>query len=831
MSEQKVQVTILGDASQLMSTLGVASKGVEGMAREMQSALGGLQKMLLGFTALFGGAEFLKETISETKNWTVEAQKLARVLGITTEQASVLNLAIGDIYGTQEEYLGAVAKLTKTLNTNEDAFHKLGVETRDQNGRLRDTPSIMAEVNQKLMQMKSGTDRNIASAQIYGKSWMEVQRYLKLTPEVMEEARKKAERLNLIVGSDAVEATNAYRGSVNDLEDTVKALKIRIGKELMPLMTEFNNAASEKGPDALNGLGVAIKTITTFFKTLAEIIKFTSVIGITALMAWWEGVSGIANALSLVFQGKFKEAKEAVKNGWSGIKREMSAGADQIKADYAQFGLELNYVWDPSLRPRAKTKPGDTAAGAATPKGKEEPDKDFERLKAKLAAEKDSYEQRQSAEGTFLQYTKEMENQFWLKALATQDLEGNSLAKAQQAQFAAAHEARKKKHSDDLALDEVYRQRYIAEQMALFDEEGQLVDTQLRNGEITDQQAIAWKQAIERDKFELELQGLNDRLAIKGLEPVEIARINGQIEALAAAHQVKVRELTNMQADLDRQKDGWAGWATGIREALKQGQNYFEIFRNAATQVLNGIENAFATGLQGILSGQMSLAQGMKAIWQGIVQTVIQAIAQLIAKWVVMTAVGSTLKGTENAADGARTTASLTTAAAETWAAYSWIPFIGPAIAEAQIAAMGVSMAAAAAVASVAGKKVATGAAEGGWFGEPTNVVLGEGKRPELVVPDVAFKDFAANLSANILAQERQAQGYARQAAGYASASRGGDFGAVPTVQHITHIHGHFIDSSERGRRMLGEINTDAGRSFYREHQSVIRYGEVAGGL
>jgi len=261
-----VKVSIVADIKSLLTGLDSASKATKKtteemslMGRDVGETFNKLKGAFIALAAVVGGAVFLKSAVKETVEWTVESQKLARVLGITTEQASVLNLAIGDIYGTSEGYLGAVSKLTKTLNSNEGAFTRLGVATRDSNGHLRSTPDIMTDVNTALSQIKSGTDRNIESQRIYGKSWIEVQRYLDLTAEVMQAAKEKAEKLNLVVGQDSVRATAAYRASMNDLEDTVKGLKIRIGNELLPVLTTLNQDMADEGPSAVEALGTAFK--------------------------------------------------------------------------------------------------------------------------------------------------------------------------------------------------------------------------------------------------------------------------------------------------------------------------------------------------------------------------------------------------------------------------------------------------------------------------------------------------------------------------------------------------------------------------------------------
>lgn len=803
------KVTISGDASGLFKALSDSSLAMKAAAKEIEGATGGLKSMftnlaapLVAITAVVGGKEFLKGTIEETKSWTVEAQKLARVLGITTEQASVLNLAIGDIYGTQEEYLGAVAKLTKTLNTNEEAFKKLGVATRDQNGRLRDTPSIMADVNLALMGMKVGTDRNIASAQIYGKSWMEVQRYLKLTPEVMQAAQEKAEKLNLIVGADAVEATDSYRASMNDLDDTLKGLKIRIGKELMPLMTEWNKELSEYGPEAVSILGDSFSGLYQVILGLRE--QFEK--GLVGVRVFWDTNVDMARTgksiMAAIFRGDMTTALAIETNFSTDLMNRLEEAQADMKEIEDRYATKMQGVM--GLGPKKKSpEDGGGSGGAGT--NDKDGDKEFERLKASLEKQRYEYEKAGTDRGEYLEYKKSQEAAYWKEVLDKGDITDKTRAKVQQEYYKAARAELKKNHDESRQLDDTYRERYIADQMALLNEEEQAAEQALAVGKITDQQALDWKRAIEKDKYELELAGLQDRLAVKGLEPPEIAKINGQIEALEASHRAKVSDLTNMQAALDRQKDGWAGWQEGIRVTLDQAKNHFENFRQAALSVMSGVTNAFAKGIEGLISGQMSLGQAMKSIWKGIVSTVVQALAQLIAQWLVaqiaQKAFGISATSQAVATATAETQASLTAGAAGAWEAYGWIPYVGAGLALAQIAAMEASVAAVQMAPIVAH-------AVGGLIDQPTLALMGENGR-EVVAPETDFKQWASgllSLGANIMAGEASVFGYQSSATRYAMAMPRGGSGEMAGFGGYNDFRGAlFLGSDTETKRMFDQ--------------------------
>ena len=760
MSDKDLKVLLTGDASGLFKALGDASLAMKGMAEEMEATVRGLKTVftnLVAPLAILGGLEFFKKTVDETKDWTVEAQRLARTLGITTEQASILNLAIGDIHGTSDEYLAAAGKLIKTLGSNEEAFHRLGVVTRDQNGRLREAPTIMAEVNQKLSELKAGADRGVAASQIYGKSWKDVLLYLNMTPEIMEEARKKAERLNLIVGGDAVAATEAYRASMNELEDTVKALKIRIGQELMPVMTEFNNSVAKNGPDALSALGIGIALVVTAFKSVSFAIEAVVQTIITMGMAVARVMGGIWDAMGWATVGQFGKAKDAIKAGFTGLDQEITAGNAVIQKDWENLGMSLNLLWDPSLRPKAASSKKDAGTGAGS--GKPDSDKEFEKLKAQLEKQRETFENAKAVQGEFIEWSKAQDAAYWRDVLATHTMSEKTRAKVTQEFYKARRAELKAAFEESRALEASYRERDKADAMGELDAQLVQVERHLKLGLISEQESLTASTQIAEAKYQVELKYLKLSLAAENLKPIERAKINGQIEALERQHDATMTGLQFKQADLDRQKDGWAGWAEGIRESLLQAQNTFQVFKQAATQVLSGVTNAFASGIQGILGGQMNLRQGIQAVWKGIVQTIIQAVAQIAAQWLVAQAAGAAFQAASVTQavvrSQAETAASLAAGAAGAWEAYGWMPYIGAQLATAQIEAMEISVAAAGAVKMV-------GAAEGAFFDRPTLTVMGEGRQHELAVPEVSFKDWAGNLAANIMGRQDAINAYGR---------------------------------------------------------------------
>jgi hypothetical protein len=255
--EKRVSFELDGKIDGLLNTLATAQRAtkdsVDGISSQFTRLGGGLSSMIGTFGVLggilAGGAGF-KSMISTTQSVVGEVTRLSKVLGITAQESSVLRIALDDAFLSVEDMTAGSNRITKQLLSNEAAFRKLGVATRDSNGNYRDTFSIMMDTNTALSKIKAGTDQNVAGMSIYGKAWGEARNLMKLTHEAMAEARDRAEELHLVIGPEGQKQVKEYKLAMKDLDDVSESLKVTIGKELIPVLTDLGVAFGTAGTSA-----------------------------------------------------------------------------------------------------------------------------------------------------------------------------------------------------------------------------------------------------------------------------------------------------------------------------------------------------------------------------------------------------------------------------------------------------------------------------------------------------------------------------------------------------------------------------------------------------
>lgn len=713
MADPRLSVVITGEAGGLSAALNQAKSQIQGFAGQASSALAGLQTAFAGLAAAVGGGAFLKNAVETAVDWNVQAQKMSKILGVTTEEASALAVAVGDVYGDVDTFLNLISKLTKTVAGNEEAFAKLGVQTRDANGNYRRTVDIFLDTASALDAIPAGMQRNIAAQTVFGKGWMEIEKYLALTRDRMGEAKEKTEELGLTVDAQGVESTERYRAAMNDLEDQVLGVKKAIGDQLVPVITRLLNTDvgnESKGLGALSKVLKVISTLLVYSISYAE--TFASAM-LTAVEVPGRALAGAWKANTEMLRGNTGGAVQALKEGFDGAVKAWPGFAKKLKEQMEEDRKSLRSIWGLGGGGSGETMDGPPAPTDPPPGG------------AAAPARRTPFEPEKLKDQ--LQLLPELTNA-----------------------FAGLEEANQR----------------VQEEMA---------DT-----------------------------GMSlERLAAQG------------------------------------RADAAGGFAAGLSSYLEQARNGFEQFRNLALDVIYSVEYAFSDGLTRIAMGQVSLTEGLKGMWQGLSQSVVGGLMRIITTkgmewaldkakftWDKMKAAwesARTIKevaesGTRSAAAGTATAANTAEAASGIFKAHSGFPWVGVAVALGMIALMMTTM-----------KKI-TARAVGGLVTKPEFTLLGEAG-PELVAPESSFKDWAADLTANIMASQAQAQAYQLQAGRY-----GQRMGEMPPQMaqapiQISMAGAQFIGQDRRSLEQFGSLALDGILVAARARGVVLRPGLVGGGV
>jgi len=710
-SGSDVKVAIKGDESDVIRAFNAskakaaeASEAIAASLNGISAAFERIQGAMLAFTAILAGGKAFGEAIQASVGAAYGAQQLGKQLGITATQASVLKVAMDENFVSQESVTAAAGKISQTLKKNENAFKELGVATRDSNGNFRDSQSIMTDVSTKLSQFKEGTDRNVEGMKIYGRSWLTVMDTIRLTGPALEEAKVKADALGLTVGQEGVAQAVSYKTAMAGVHTVLDAMEKAIGDALVPSLTALGQWFVSVGPQAVAVMRTAIYSVYAAFSYAGEG-------GQVMIDAIWGGL----DYLGAQFVRLAKTAERALHFDFAGAKAAWADGTATIEAKSAQMAAKIKADMKEASDARASLFESQDALqtptaeknGAASTGGDGKEKSQMAAFEAALEQRKAAWQSEQAAEGSYREFGKQQEIEYWQSILATsktsaaekteilKKIASDQLAiqksafEGELATLKGEEEAHKENMTARLAIEQQYADKVkaaygadskeyaqaqaqiLATKRAEVDQERKLNDIasqsvrarqlaeismqeanakqSLAMHKLTDDQYLALEQSFQARKFAIQEQALTQELSLVSPlnNPVAYKQLMAQIEAVATDHQAKML-------------------------AISRGAQAQEM--TLTNQLTSSMSRGFATAFQGVINGTMTMGQAFKNVMSSMLQAVTQFISGWASKQLTAHAIRMTQSKEEIDADAAG-------AAVGGAKSASQIPYVGWAIA------------------------------------------------------------------------------------------------------------------------------------------------------
>lgn len=672
MSDQQIDVKIIADSSgvaagindavgKIQTGMKEAGSSFEGLAGVAEGAFKKINVALAAVAATLAGGAMFKKAVDETLAFTGEANKLAKQLGITSDEASALNIAIGDVYGSSEQFLGANAMLTRQVRTNEQAINAMGLATRDASGNLKNSKDLMMDAIQVINGYKEGTDRNMAAQALFGRGASELGGILKMTNAGLDDAKAKQEALGLTVGEKSVQAARSYKAAMNDVGDVMQAIQKHIGDAVMPTLTRMAQWFADVMPPVVRGLMGIMQAFADLLDTVANITgsafdTVASVVGAAAdivmsafgsggkaadAMQFWRNVLAEVKVALAVFEVGFKEvfsvigmvvewvmtgfvtfakvANAALRLDWDGAVKAAQDGQDRLSA-ITEKGINKMLIAADEGRAKMDKAVGDAynpqsdKGKAKSSKGKKFEDpkqpsdtgaKDKSRMgewDAELQDRKIAYEKANDLR----EMSKQAEIAYWQEVISSNDLSSKEVLaihrKISVLELASIKD--NKKERDALARQQIDADRQIAlDELAVKQQE---LSSQKALGQISAQEEITAKKKLEDEKFKIEMKATADRAALLPQGSVEQKAAFAQIEALKRQHGLAMQKLNDEQAQAE----------------VKSWQDRMQ-----------PINQAFGQSIQGIVMGTTTMQKALANIWQSIGLAFAQMATKMVTDW------------------------------------------------------------------------------------------------------------------------------------------------------------------------------------------------------
>jgi tape measure domain-containing protein len=201
-------------------------------------------------------------------------------------------------------------------------------------------------------------------------------------------------------------------------------------------------------------------------------------------------------------------------------------------------------------------------------------------------------------------------------------------------------------------IDDIYAKTLESHKLDLVTQEQEASRLRTELGLQTKLQEIQQEQQFENQIYQIKEKALQDSLALAAKDPdknpVLVAQINAQLLQLQQQHDAKMRQLSK-------------------QSTLEQNKNWKSMF--------DTIKNGLANIISGMLSGTMTMATAIKSMFQMVAQAVIETLAKVAAEWVIQKATEMILSKTAATAGVAGNAAVAASAAMASVAAiplYGW---------------------------------------------------------------------------------------------------------------------------------------------------------------
>lgn len=277
------------------------TKAIEAGFKKMGTAIG------LAFTAAAGAAVVgIKGAVDRMD----ELSKSAARVQMPTEEFSKLayagelaDVTIQDLQSSLGRLAKAQAAALKDTSEQARVFDALGISVKNADGSLRDTSDVLMDFADAFKSVGDSPEIMAAGMALFGRSFQNIIPLIKDGSQGLREAGDEAERLGLVLSTEAGQQAEQFNDDITRLTSSVGGLWRTVASELLPDLIRLTEqmAAWAKEADGAgkvaDALGVAFKGASVVIEAFGSVLDFIGdrIEGATtATIGLVEAVKGLA---------------------------------------------------------------------------------------------------------------------------------------------------------------------------------------------------------------------------------------------------------------------------------------------------------------------------------------------------------------------------------------------------------------------------------------------------------------------------------------------------------------------------------------------------------
>lgn len=298
-----LNVKIGADLSSFEKSMGKVQKSLSGMGSKMKSAGSSLTKFATGGIAAAGAG--LGVLIQKTAAHGDEVAKNARKVGVTTEAYQEYSYALGQAGLGQADVDKALGRLNQRMgmavagnDKYADALMALGIHMEDVKNGTISTDEAMMQAVDSLSKIDNVQQRAALATELFGtKLARELMPAIEGGSQALEDGRKKARDLGIVMSDEAAAKTEVFNDKMEDMKSKFSGVFQQLGSKLIPIIVDELIPAIESNLiPIVEKIGQGIVNLTQWFTNLSPPIK-KAILIITGVVA---AVGPLLTALGVV---------------------------------------------------------------------------------------------------------------------------------------------------------------------------------------------------------------------------------------------------------------------------------------------------------------------------------------------------------------------------------------------------------------------------------------------------------------------------------------------------------------------------------------------------
>ena len=262
----------------------------------------------LSITAL---SAFVKTSIDAAD----AASKSASAVGLAVEEYTALQYA-AELAGVGGAELDAgLSKLNRTIDAaanggaaQAETFDRLGISVQDASGKIKSGDQILAEVADKFQTLPNGVQKSAIAMELFGRSGAKLIPLLNGGADGLEELRKEAEALGLVISTDMAAQSEVFNDNLTRLGKATTGAGNSIANDMLPSLVELSELLVD-----VNREGEASNTIAALLGGAMKVLASAVLIASNGFGSLGRFIGASAAAAVSAANGDFSQAAEIMR--------------------------------------------------------------------------------------------------------------------------------------------------------------------------------------------------------------------------------------------------------------------------------------------------------------------------------------------------------------------------------------------------------------------------------------------------------------------------------------------------------------------------------------